>query len=91
MMWDASQAYRQCISSSRTEQRDAHASSCGAAENNRYDVAAKNALVAAGGTGFTFPACTANAFVAGTNYPGSSQVSFNGYVPYALRHLYATF
>ncbi|EIW64535.1 class III chitinase [Trametes versicolor FP-101664 SS1] len=49
-------------------------------QNNRYDVAAKNALVAAGGTGFTFPACTANAFVAGTNYPGSSQVSFNGYI-----------
>ncbi|KAI0639124.1 class III chitinase [Trametes polyzona] len=49
-------------------------------QNNRYDAAAKKALVAAGGTGFTFPACTAPAFVAGNNYPGSSQVTFNGYI-----------
>ncbi|KAH9853066.1 class III chitinase [Lenzites betulinus] len=49
-------------------------------ENNRYDAAAKSALVAAGGTGFTFPACTAQAFVAGSNYPGSSLVTYNGYI-----------
>ncbi|KLO20503.1 glycoside hydrolase [Schizopora paradoxa] len=46
--------------------------------NDRYDVAIKNALSAAGGTGFTFPACSAPAFVSGTNYPGGSQVSFDG-------------
>ncbi|KAI9066698.1 carbohydrate-binding module family 5 protein [Trametes sanguinea] len=48
--------------------------------NGRYDLAAKNALVAAGGTGFTFPACSAQAYVKGNNYPGSSQVSYNGYI-----------
>ncbi|CDO70253.1 hypothetical protein BN946_scf184942.g53 [Trametes cinnabarina] len=48
--------------------------------NGRYDLAAKNALVAAGGTGFTFPACSAQAYVKGSNYPGSTQVSYNGYI-----------
>ncbi|KIM48366.1 carbohydrate-binding module family 5 protein [Hebeloma cylindrosporum] len=48
--------------------------------NNRYDSAIKNSLVAAGGTGFTFPACTAPAFVPGTNYPAGSRVSFGGYI-----------
>nr|VWO94118.1 Endochitinase 2 (EC (Chitinase 2) [Ganoderma boninense] len=48
--------------------------------NNRFDLAAKNALVAAGGTGFTFPACSAPAFVSGTAYTGNSQVSYNGYI-----------
>ncbi|KAF8531500.1 glycoside hydrolase superfamily [Gautieria morchelliformis] len=48
--------------------------------NGRYDLAIKNALVAAGGTGFTFPPCSAPAFVPGTNYVGGSQVSFNGYI-----------
>ncbi|KAK7694334.1 hypothetical protein QCA50_001517 [Cerrena zonata] len=46
--------------------------------NDRYDLAVKNALTAAGGTGFTFPACSAPAFVSGTNYQGGSQVSFGG-------------
>jgi len=48
--------------------------------NGRYDVAIKNALSAAGGTGFTFPSCSAPAFVSGTNYAGGSQVSFDGYI-----------
>lgn len=48
--------------------------------NNRYDLAIKNALSAAGGTGFTFPSCSAPAFAAGTNYPGGSKVSFGGYI-----------
>ncbi|KDR84819.1 hypothetical protein GALMADRAFT_293254 [Galerina marginata CBS 339.88] len=48
--------------------------------NSRYDLAIKNALTAAGGTGFTFPACTAPAYVAGTTYAGGSQVSFGGYI-----------
>ncbi|KAF8588618.1 carbohydrate-binding module family 5 protein [Ramaria rubella] len=48
--------------------------------NDRYDLAIKNALVAAGGTGFTFPACTVPAYVAGTSYTGGSQVSFGGYI-----------
>lgn len=46
--------------------------------NDRYDLAIKNALVAAGGTGFTFPACTAPAYVSGNTYVGASQVSFGG-------------
>lgn len=49
--------------------------------NNRYDLAIKNALVAAGGTGFTYPSCSAPAFVSGTNgYAGGSQVSYQGYI-----------
>ncbi|KAF8971507.1 glycoside hydrolase [Flammula alnicola] len=48
--------------------------------NSRYDLAIKNALTAAGGTGFTFPACSAPTFVAGTNYAGGAEVSFGGYI-----------
>ncbi|KAH9911448.1 glycoside hydrolase superfamily, partial [Epithele typhae] len=48
--------------------------------NNRYDAAAKSALVAAGGTGFEFPACSAVAWSASGTYPGGSQVSYNGYI-----------
>ncbi|KAF5375105.1 hypothetical protein D9758_000069 [Tetrapyrgos nigripes] len=48
--------------------------------NNRYDLAIKTAMRAAGGTGFTFPACSAPAFVPGNNYPGGSTVSFGGYI-----------
>ncbi|KAJ3797832.1 class III chitinase [Lentinula aff. detonsa] len=50
--------------------------------NDRYDLGIKNALVAAGGTGFTFPACTAPAYVAGTAYSGGSQVSYDGCAKY---------
>ncbi|KAF7320015.1 Glycoside hydrolase family 18 protein [Mycena kentingensis (nom. inval.)] len=49
-------------------------------QNNRFDLAIKNALVAAGGTGFTFPACSAAAWSASGTYPGGSQVSFQGYI-----------
>ncbi|KAG6815859.1 hypothetical protein H0H87_010715 [Tephrocybe sp. NHM501043] len=45
--------------------------------NNRYDLAVKNALIAAGGTGFTYPTCSAPAWSAG-NYAGGSLVSYNG-------------
>ncbi|EIM83467.1 glycoside hydrolase [Stereum hirsutum FP-91666 SS1] len=48
--------------------------------NDRYDLAIKNALVAAGGTGFTYPACSAAAFSSGTSYSGGSQVSYGGYI-----------
>ncbi|KAJ3490512.1 hypothetical protein NLI96_g1393 [Meripilus lineatus] len=48
--------------------------------NGRYDLAIKNALSAAGGTGFTFPACSAPAYVSGTGYQGGSQVSYGGYI-----------
>ncbi|EJD41762.1 glycoside hydrolase [Auricularia subglabra TFB-10046 SS5] len=48
--------------------------------NGRFDTAIKNALVAAGGTGFTFPACTAPAFQTGQNYPAGTQVSYNNYI-----------
>ncbi|KAJ7785957.1 class III chitinase [Mycena metata] len=49
-------------------------------QNNRYDLAIKNALVAAGGTGFTFPACTAAAYSTTGTYPGGSQVTYQGRV-----------
>ncbi|THH09867.1 hypothetical protein EW145_g1710 [Phellinidium pouzarii] len=48
--------------------------------NDRFDLAIKSSLTAAGGTGFIFPACTAPEFVSGTSYTGGSQVSFDGYI-----------
>ncbi|KAI0757303.1 class III chitinase [Daedaleopsis nitida] len=48
--------------------------------NNRYERAAKQVLVAAGGTGFTYPTCSAPAFSSGTAYTANSQVSYNGYI-----------
>ncbi|KAG5646715.1 hypothetical protein DXG03_002397 [Asterophora parasitica] len=48
--------------------------------NNRFDLAIKNALVAAGGTGFTFPACTAPAFVPGKAYSAGDKTTYNGYI-----------
>lgn len=50
------------------------------AENDRYDLAIKNALVAAGGTGFTYPPCDAEEWQSGANYPGGTNVSYNGYI-----------
>jgi len=48
--------------------------------NNRYDKGIKSALVAAGGTGFTYPACSAPGYVSGTAYQAGSQVSYGGYI-----------
>ncbi|KAJ2928915.1 hypothetical protein H1R20_g8190, partial [Candolleomyces eurysporus] len=48
--------------------------------NNRYDRAIKNALVAAGGIGFTYPACSAPAYASGNGYSAGSQVSYGGYI-----------
>uniref|UniRef100_A0A0W0FAU0 chitinase n=1 Tax=Moniliophthora roreri TaxID=221103 RepID=A0A0W0FAU0_MONRR len=48
--------------------------------NDRYDLAIKNALVAAGGTGFTYPVCTAPLWAAGTAYSAGSKVSYGGYL-----------
>ncbi|KAJ7357018.1 class III chitinase [Mycena albidolilacea] len=48
--------------------------------NNRFDLAIKNALVAAGGTGFTFPTCSAAAYSTTGTYPGGSTVSYQGYI-----------
>lgn len=56
--------------------------------NGRYDVSIKNALTAAGGTGFTFPACSVPAFVQGQSYTGGSQVSFDGCL---VRSMFLTF
>jgi len=49
-------------------------------QNNRFDLAIKNALVAAGGTGFTFPACSAPTYSTTATYVGGSQVSYEGYI-----------
>ncbi|KAF8640643.1 hypothetical protein AX17_000300 [Amanita inopinata Kibby_2008] len=48
--------------------------------NGRYDLAIKNALAAAGGTGFIYPSCSAPAYVSGSSYPGGSKVSYGGYI-----------
>ncbi|KIP11453.1 carbohydrate-binding module family 5 protein [Phlebiopsis gigantea 11061_1 CR5-6] len=45
--------------------------------NGRYDLAIKNALSAAGGTGFTFPACSA-AYASGSTYTAGQQASYQG-------------
>ncbi|KAG2188067.1 hypothetical protein INT44_000818 [Umbelopsis vinacea] len=50
--------------------------------NGRYDVSAKSAITAHGtcsGT-FTYPACSAAAYVSGTTYNANSKVSYNGYI-----------
>ncbi|EKM83457.1 hypothetical protein AGABI1DRAFT_66074 [Agaricus bisporus var. burnettii JB137-S8] len=48
--------------------------------NNRYDQAIKNGLTSAGGTGFTFPPCSAPTYSAGEVYVGGLQASFGGYI-----------
>ncbi|KAJ7666463.1 glycoside hydrolase family 18 protein [Mycena rosella] len=48
--------------------------------NNRFDLAIKNALVAAGGAGFIFPACSAPTYSTTGTYVGGSTVSYQGYV-----------
>ncbi|KIM85514.1 carbohydrate-binding module family 5 protein [Piloderma croceum F 1598] len=48
--------------------------------NNRYDQAIKEVLVAAGGTGFTYAACSAPDYASGTAYQAGSQVSYDGYI-----------
>ncbi|TFK20140.1 glycoside hydrolase family 18 protein [Coprinopsis marcescibilis] len=65
MLWDASQAYG--------KSRRCYA-------NNRYDRAIKNALAAAGGTGFSYPGCSAPAYVSGRGYSAGSQVTFGGFI-----------
>ncbi|KAI0961221.1 hypothetical protein AcV7_000377 [Taiwanofungus camphoratus] len=49
-------------------------------QNDRYDLAIKNALVSAGGTGFNYPACSAPAYASGNSYTGNSKVAYNGYI-----------
>ena len=75
MLWDASQA-----EGSRIHAFDSVSIDISPPANDRYDLAIKNSPVAAGGTGFTFPPCTAPVFVPGTNYAAGSQVSFGGCV-----------
>lgn len=48
--------------------------------NDRYDLSIKEALAAAGGVGFTYPACSAINYSAGSVYIASSTVSYNGYI-----------
>ncbi|KAK0198570.1 class III chitinase [Armillaria mellea] len=48
--------------------------------NDRYDMSIKEALAAAGGVGFTYPACSAINYSAGSVYIASSTVSYNGYI-----------
>jgi chitinase len=48
--------------------------------NGRYEKAIKSKLSAAGGTGFTFPACSAPAYASGSGYSGGSKVSYQGYI-----------
>ena len=46
--------------------------------NGRYDLSVKEALKAAGGVGFTYPACSAYAHVPGQTYTSGQQVSYRG-------------
>ena len=71
MLWDASQAYGEQIPSV-----DPWNVADPITVNDRYDLAVKNALVSNGGTGFTYPACSAPTFVAGTAYNGGSLVTY---------------
>ncbi|KAG8220030.1 glycoside hydrolase family 18 protein [Butyriboletus roseoflavus] len=48
--------------------------------NNRYDLAIKQALSATGSTGFTYPACSAAAYVSGQVYTAGEEVSYQGYI-----------
>lgn len=75
MLWDASQAYGK---SQTLLPVDVFMIVFSPIANNRYDLAIKNALAAAGGTGFTYPACSAPAYVSGQGYSGGSQVSYGG-------------
>ncbi|TFK76820.1 glycoside hydrolase [Pluteus cervinus] len=52
--------------------------------NGRYDLGIKQTLRAAGGTGFTYPPCSAPAYVSGNSYTAGSQVSYNGYIWQAM-------
>lgn len=74
MLWDASQAYG-------TSERHMllHRLILGIA-NNRYDLAIKEALSATGSTGFTYPACSAAAYVSGQAYTAGEEVSYEGYI-----------
>ena len=50
-------------------------------KNGNYGSQIKSALVAEGGTGFTFPACSAPAWSSASGgYSGGTQVSHNGYI-----------
>jgi len=46
--------------------------------NGRYDLGVKNALKAAGGVGFEYPACSAYAYVPGQAYTGGQRVTCDG-------------
>lgn len=48
--------------------------------NNRYDKAIKTALSAAEGASYKLPTCFAPAYDNETEYPGSLEVSFEGYI-----------
>lgn len=48
--------------------------------NGRYDLGIKQALSAAGGTGFVYPTCSAPAYASGNAYTQGSQVSYDGYI-----------
>ncbi|KAL0578028.1 Chitinase 2 [Marasmius crinis-equi] len=51
-----------------------------AVANGNYHQGIKQALIAAGGTGFEFPTCTAQAWSSGATYTQGSKVSFGGYM-----------
>ena len=77
MLWDTSQAVGEHLCCLCLPYLDVLTLS---QANNRFDAAIKNSMVEAGGTGFTFPACSEPEFQSGTSYTGGSRVSFGGYV-----------
>jgi len=46
--------------------------------NGRYDMGIKKALQEAGGVGFRYPACSADAYVPRQAYIGHQRVSYDG-------------
>ncbi|EJD42180.1 glycoside hydrolase [Auricularia subglabra TFB-10046 SS5] len=48
--------------------------------NGRMDRQIKQALVANGGTGFTYPSCSAQAYKQGQSYNQGTQVTYQGYI-----------
>lgn len=77
MMWDASQAYGTFLGQGASIRL---INPWMTLANDRYDLAIKQALVAAGGTGFTYPACNATAYASGSTYTADSEVSYQGYI-----------
>lgn len=83
MLWDASQAYGEWVRSVRYFDAPdgwgtTFLSGCDCTANGKYAELVKSALRLAGGSGFTYPPCSAYGYVEGEVYVGGQQVSYDG-------------